>query len=458
MYFGKVELNSAKEIVETEDEIIVPAILERESILQYGNMRSYRSAEELQAPRARFTLDGALIVAYQHTPNAYVTEQDVIRGKVRILSWNPEINAFHGELHFTKSFCDAVLLKQLREGKLGKDISSAYFCREVFEAGEFGGQKFDSRQEGFVFYHVAVGVPEGRCPSPYCGIMDSFSDFVRVSVRPQQLFSRLTTVRVSVKEGIYALVGKLRQGTKETVTSELMFDAEKGWTQEKAEAWAKEHKNSVGVLNTEETEDFVHVRVRDPDLFVDGSFRTIDVDAEKGVTAVVGKLKSDPDGAMVVQKYVFSKEKGWTMENAEAWVKEHKNEAAILLNASGNSVCVNDMSLEDIAAKIAELHKERDDVQGQIDAIYAETRKEEQKLQKEIDALYAKMPRGGDDPKLMELYSRLEDIQAEITGFREKKIEIEVGATAENLVDSKPELKLDAFEVLEKSRRLLGSR
>jgi hypothetical protein len=50
---------------------------------------------------------------------------------------------------------------------------------------------------------------------------------------------------VSAKDGIYALVGKLRQGTKETVTCELMFDGEKGWTQDKAEAWAKEHKKSA---------------------------------------------------------------------------------------------------------------------------------------------------------------------------------------------------------------------
>jgi hypothetical protein len=76
-------------------------------------------------------------------------------------------------------------------------------------------------------------------------MMDSFNDFLRVTLRPQQLFSRLTTVLVSSKDGIYALVGKLRQGTKETVTCELMFDAEKGWTQEKAETWVKDHKNST---------------------------------------------------------------------------------------------------------------------------------------------------------------------------------------------------------------------
>jgi len=241
--FGKFELDSARNIRETEEEIVVPAILDRESILQYGNIRSYRPASELQA--AAFTLEGAWIVAYRHTPTPYIVHRSDIRGRVKNVSWNAETNALVGELLFAKSLCDAVLLEKLRKGILNKDTSTAYFCNELFEVGEFGGQKYEALQKNLMYHHVAVGVPEGRCPSPYVGLMDSFSDFLRVNVRPQQLFARLTTVLVSAKDGVYALVGKLRQGTKETVTCELMFDAEKGWTQEKAETWAKQHKNSA---------------------------------------------------------------------------------------------------------------------------------------------------------------------------------------------------------------------
>ncbi len=46
--FGKLEVNTEKSIRETDEEIIVPAILERESILQYDEGMGYRSAEELQ--------------------------------------------------------------------------------------------------------------------------------------------------------------------------------------------------------------------------------------------------------------------------------------------------------------------------------------------------------------------------------------------------------------------------
>lgn len=74
----------------------------------------------------------------------------------------------------------------------------------------------------------------------------------------------------------------------------------------------------------EETENTVRIRVRDPGTFVEDSFRTIAIgDADNGIQAVVGKLKSD-GGATRVQAYIFSKKAGWTMEKAQAWVKEHK--------------------------------------------------------------------------------------------------------------------------------------
>jgi len=246
IHYGKVELNSAKNIIETEDEVIVPAILERESILQYGCSKQYRSAEALLA--GRFTLEDSLIVAYQHTPTPHITRQSVIRGKVRNVTWNSEINGFFGELHFNKKYCDSDLLDKVRSGTLSKDSSTAYFCEIINEPGEFGGQPFDARQEEIVFHHIAVGIPEGRCPSPYVGMMDSYNsynDFLRVSVTPERLFSRLTTVVVSDKKGIYALVGKLMHGTKETVTCEYMFDKKMGWTKEKAEAQAKKLSNQA---------------------------------------------------------------------------------------------------------------------------------------------------------------------------------------------------------------------
>jgi hypothetical protein len=70
------------------------------------------------------------------------------------------------------------------------------------------------------------------------------------------------------------------------------------------------------------TENYIRLRQREPDEFVDGSFRTIDISASEGIKAVIGHLKSDPEGGTVVQSYLFDKDK-WTVERAEAWVKQH---------------------------------------------------------------------------------------------------------------------------------------
>jgi HK97 family phage prohead protease len=71
------------------------------------------------------------------------------------------------------------------------------------------------------------------------------------------------------------------------------------------------------------TENYIRIRVEDPDKFVDGSFRTIDISKEKGIKSVIGKLKSDPSGPTHVQSYLFDKDK-WNVAEAEAWVKDHK--------------------------------------------------------------------------------------------------------------------------------------
>jgi len=79
-------------------------------------------------------------------------------------------------------------------------------------------------------------------------------------------------------------------------------------------------------LKPEETEDYIHIPIRDAGDFVADSFRTIDLAKDQGIKAVIGKLKSDPDGSTHIQKCVFDKAKGWTMAKAQAWVKEHREE------------------------------------------------------------------------------------------------------------------------------------
>jgi hypothetical protein len=74
----------------------------------------------------------------------------------------------------------------------------------------------------------------------------------------------------------------------------------------------------------EETENTIRIRMRDPEDFQDGSFRTINIGPEdNGIQAVVGRLEGET--TMTVQSYVFDKEK-WTAGEAQEWVDEHKKD------------------------------------------------------------------------------------------------------------------------------------
>lgn len=59
-------------------------------------------------------------------------------------------------------------------------------------------------------------------------------------------------------------------------------------------------------------------RIRQPGRFVEGSFRRTSREIEgKRVDIIVGKLKSDPDGATVLQAYRYPKG-SWTVAQARS--------------------------------------------------------------------------------------------------------------------------------------------
>lgn len=71
------------------------------------------------------------------------------------------------------------------------------------------------------------------------------------------------------------------------------------------------------------TENYIHIPLRSASLFVDGSLKTIILSEPKGIKAVIGKLRTEPNAGTRVQKYMFDKSK-WDMESAQAWVNDHK--------------------------------------------------------------------------------------------------------------------------------------
>ena len=79
----------------------------------------------------------------------------------------------------------------------------------------------------------------------------------------------------------------------------------------------------------EETDDYIRSGHEDPDKFDKDSLRTITVDAEKGIKAIVGCPKGEFENGKCkvgtqVQSFLFDKSKGWTMDKAKDWFKKHE--------------------------------------------------------------------------------------------------------------------------------------
>jgi len=282
---SKAEFDASKKIRETDDELIVPTIFTREAILPFDKGKGYRSASELKD--AAWTLEGSWIVGLAHIDTIFVTDRLDIRGRAQDVKFCDEINAVIGDSHFFKAKCDPAYLARLKKGDLS-DVSVSYYNNEVFQSGKFGDEPYDFQQKEFMFGHIAAGVPEGRCPSPFCGM--SVDALLRVRNK-----------------------------------------------------------------DPEETENYIHLPVRDKGLFTE-SMRTITLSEKEGILAVIGKLKEDPEGSTKIQKYLFKKDKDWTMEKAQAWVKEHKDRFDV----------AEDLNAEALKAKIQELSIQREAIREKL--------------------------------------------------------------------------------------------
>ena len=308
----KAEVDATRIIEDSDEYLVVPAIISREGVFPYPKGKAFKPAAELK--ENAWTADGAWIVAERHPDKLIVTHPSEVIGRSEQPYFCDQINGIRANLRFDKKRTNPRFLSDIKSGNR-KDVSVGFFYDFDPTPGEFKGQHYDFVQRHFLINHVAAGVPVGRCPSPFCGV------------------------------AVDAVIRKF-------------------------------------AVDPEETDDFVHVPVRDAGDFVEDSFKTIDIDAEKGIKAVIGKLKSDPEGSTHVQKYLFDKSKDWTMEKAKSWVEEHKKAAAD---------AAVDMTLEEIKQKIAELGKKRDELYNKLYPQPELTDEDRSNLEAELAVLYAEL-------------------------------------------------------------------
>ena len=82
-------------------------------------------------------------------------------------------------------------------------------------------------------------------------------------------------------------------------------------------------------MPSEETKDYIRSGHESTDKFDKDSIRTITLDDGKGIKALVGCPRGNYDSKKCqfgtqFLSFIFSKDKGWTMDDAEAWFARSK--------------------------------------------------------------------------------------------------------------------------------------
>ncbi|HVP92877.1 MAG TPA: hypothetical protein VMS94_03950 [Acidobacteriota bacterium] len=77
----------------------------------------------------------------------------------------------------------------------------------------------------------------------------------------------------------------------------------------------------------ETTDQYIRSGHRSPEEFKPESLRTITLNENEGIKAVIGKPKGKD--TIEVQSYLFELSKGWTLEKAKTWFEQHHKSEAL---------------------------------------------------------------------------------------------------------------------------------
>jgi hypothetical protein len=324
-----------KVIEETDQILVMPAVIARELVQDYPTGKAYKPADELE--KAAYTAEGRWVATMEHPETGLLTRRSDIKGRMGIPVFRkditdpktkrPKVRGISTEITWFKDKVPKQLIDDVKSGAL-KDVSIGFTYEEDATPGEFEGEHYDFAQRNIFIDHVVAPCPQGRCPSPYCGIgVDSLTD-----------------------NAIFRF----------------------------GQPWPMIH---IAGDPWEETENYIRSGHKEPG----NPCRTKTLSEEQGIKAIICKYGDKWE----IQSYLFDKAKDWTMEKAKAWFKDHKGDAVDMSKEDA-------MSVTEIQAKIDELRDKRDALRSKLDEKYKAQKPtapepEFQKIYEEIEDVEAEI-------------------------------------------------------------------
>jgi hypothetical protein len=321
-------------------------VIASEMVQPYKDGKALKHRDELEA--YSWTVDGRWIIVGGHPEDAIISDRAQVGGRtmnpryVKNLK-DPKTQRPNraGVVADIQVFNNKISKQQLDDMKSGKkaDVSIGFFYMKdekagTVEDGPFKGDAYDYVQRNMFHDHTAVGLEDGRCPSPYCGLgADQIAD--ALANDPFSGFSSFKDCLSKVKkenpdlsdESVKKICGKLKAEHE----SKDMENTEMGkLVKELAKQLLDELEEIKGVKDSKE---------------------------EKFPVWWKGVDWKEPEMATI-------------FDHLSPDVKKLITEAGDCPECKKKKA--SDMTLEDINAKIAELQKSRQELKDKIDAYYKE--------------------------------------------------------------------------------------
>jgi len=271
-----------KVIEETDQVLVMPAVIARELVQDYPTGKAYKPADELE--KAAYTADGRWVATMEHPETGLLTRRSDIKGRMGKPVFRkdimdpktkrPKVRGISTEITWFKDKVPKQLIDDVKSGVL-KDVSIGFTYEEDDTPGEFEGEHYDFAQRNIFIDHVVAPCPQGRCPSPFCGIgVDAVIQTQKIAGDPWEETEQYIrsghrepgdpcrTKTLSEEQGIKAIICKY--GDKWEIQSYL-FDVKK-WTMKEAKAWFEDHKGDAVDMTKEDAMSVTEIQAKIDEL------------------------------------------------------------------------------------------------------------------------------------------------------------------------------------------------
>lgn len=153
-------------------------VVASEMVQKYDDGVALKDRDELQSYTNTMDFSCAVVVG-GHPQQGIISDIDQISGRtvnhrfVKNLNdpktKRPNRAGIRADIEIFNKKVTPQLLDDMKKG-VKPDVSIGFFYTKDETPGDYNGDKYDYVQRNMLHNHLAAGIDNGRCPSPYCGL------------------------------------------------------------------------------------------------------------------------------------------------------------------------------------------------------------------------------------------------------------------------------------------------